>query len=93
MSDYKLANGHTLTEAEIERRATEWENGTWTGHLVTLRAGRARLSPEPNANISFKCPESGAELIERAAQATGTKKSEFIRNAALEKARQILATS
>ena len=30
---------------EIEARAKEWEDGTWKGELVELRAGRLRLSP------------------------------------------------
>ncbi|HIY83407.1 ribbon-helix-helix protein, CopG family [Rubneribacter sp.] len=93
MTDYKLTNGYVLTDEEIERRAQEWESGTWDGHLVALRAGRPRLSHEPNANLSFKCPESGAELIARAAEATGVKKSEFMREAALEKALRVLAAT
>ena len=92
MADYKLSNGYTLTDDEIERRAKEWEDGTWDGHLVTMRAGRPRLSDEPNANMSFKCPESGAELIALAARATGVKKSAFMRDAAIEKAAHVLAT-
>lgn len=93
MSEYKLANGYILTDDEIERRATEYENGTWSGHLIELRAGRPRLSNEPNASLSFKCPESGAEMIERAAQLSGVKKSAFMREAALEKAAKILAAA
>ena len=93
MAEYKLPNGYILTDEEIERRAKEWENGTWGGHLVTMRAGRPRLSDEPNANLSFKCPESGAELIARAAQVSGVKKSAFMRDAALEKAARVLVTA
>lgn len=91
MAKYELPNGHVLTDDEIERRAKEWESGTWSGHLVTVRAGRPRLSSEPNANMSFKCPESGAELIARAARASGMKKSAFMRAAAIEKAMRVLA--
>ncbi len=93
MAEYKLPNGYILTDDEIERRAKEWEDGTWSEHLVTMRAGRPRLSDEPNANMSFKCPESGAELIARAAQISGVKKSAFMRDAALEKAARVLATA
>lgn len=91
MADYELPNGYVLTDDEIERRAKAWEDGTWDGHLVTIRAGRPRLSDEPNANLSFKCPESSAELIARAAEAVGVKKSAFMRDAAIEKAAYILA--
>lgn len=91
MADYTLPNEYTLTDDEIERRAKEWEDGTWDGHLVTLRAGRPRLSDEPNTNMSFKCPESGAELIARAAKVSGVKKSAFVREAAIEKAVHVLS--
>lgn len=93
MAEYELPNGYVLTDDEIERRAKEWEDGTWGGRLVTVRAGRPRLSGEPNANLSFKCPESGAELIARAAQLSGVKKSAFMRDAAIEKAAHVLAAA
>ena len=91
MAEYTLANGYTLTDEEIEARAQEWESGTWEGQLVEIRAGRPRLSNEPNANLSFKCPQSGAAMIERAAEISGVKKSAFLREAALEKAARIIA--
>ena len=93
MAKHKLTNGYVLDDKEIEARAKEWEDGTWKGHLVELRVGRPRLSTEPNANLSFKCPQSGAEMIERAAAIQGLKKSAFIRDAALEKAAQILVAA
>ncbi len=92
MSEYELANGYILTDEEIERRAKAWEDGTWEGSLIELRAGRPRLSVEPNANLSFKCPESSAEMIESAAKALGVKKSAFIRDAAIERAARVLAS-
>ena len=91
MSTYKLSNGYVLSDEEIERRASEWESGTWNGSLIELRVGRPRLSDEPNANLSFKCPASGADMIARAAAARGVKKSEFMRDAAIEKAAKVLA--
>lgn len=93
VTDYKLPNGYILTDEEIERRAQVWEDGTWEGGLVTIRSGRPRLSGEPNANLSFKCPESCAQLIARAAAATGVKKSAFMRDAAIEKATRVLSTA
>ena len=93
MSEYELENGYILTDEEIARRAAEWESGTWSGHLVTLKAGRPRLSGEPNKNLSFKCPESGADMIALAAKMAGIKKSELIREGALEKAAEILAAA
>lgn len=91
MAERKLANGYVLSDEEIESRVREWEDGTWKGSLVELRVGRPRLSDEPNANLSFKCPESGAQMIEQAAKASGMKKSAFMRDAALEKAALVLA--
>ena len=91
MAEYELPNGYVLTDEEIEHRADAWESGTWGGELVTMRAGRPRLSDEPNANMSFKCPESGADLIARAAAKVGVKKSAFMRDASIEKAVYILA--
>lgn len=93
VTDYKLPNGYILTDEEIERRVQAWEDGTWEGSLVTLRTGRPRLSDEPNANLSFKCPESCAQLIARAAAATGVKKSAFMRDAAIEKAARVLSAA
>lgn len=91
MTERKLANGYVLSDEEIESRVREWEDGAWKGSLVELRVGRPRLSDEPNANLSFKCPESGAQMIEQAAKASGVKKSAFMRDAALEKAALVLA--
>lgn len=92
MAEYKLANGYILTDEEIESRASAWEDGSWGGSLVEVRVGRPRLSDEPNANMSFKCPESGADLISRAAQKMGVKKSAFMRDASIEKAVYVLAS-
>lgn len=91
MADHKLANGYILTDEEIEKRAQAWEEGTWSGELVELRAGRPRLSDQPNANLSFKCPVPAADLIASAAKIEGVKKSAFMREAAIEKAARVLA--
>ena len=92
MAEYKLKNGYVLTDEEIERRAAEWESDDAEMGLVPFAPSAGRpWSGEPNANLSFKCPESGAELIARAAEVVGVKKSAFIREAALEKAAQVLS--
>ena len=68
--EYRLANGSVITDEDIERECAEYESGSWEGSLVNLRVGRPRLSEvEANANLSFKCPKTGADLIERAAAA------------------------
>lgn len=56
-----------------------------------MHADRPHLSVEPSIRLPFKCPKSGADMIARAADAIGIKKSEFIRDAALEKAARVLA--
>jgi hypothetical protein len=94
--EYRLANGSVITDEDIEREcAREYESGSsWEGSLVNLRVGRPRLSEvEANANLSFKCPKTGADLIERAAAACGMRKSEFLRSAAIEKAERILRSA
>ena len=91
--EYRLTNGYVLNDEEIEHRAREWEQGTWSGHLVELRVGRPPLANEPNASLSFKCPESSADLIARAAKLAGVKKSAFMRDAAIEKAQRVLAAA
>lgn len=56
-----------------------------------IRPGRPRLSNEATSSLSFKCPKSGAAMIEQAAKVSGVKKSAFIRQASLEKAAKVLA--
>ena len=90
--EYRLANGSVITDEDIERECAVC--GSWEGSLVNLRVGRPRLSEvEANANLSFKCPKTGADLIERAAAACGMRKSEFLRSAAIEKAERILRSA
>lgn len=36
MAEYKLTNGYSLSDEEIEARAKEWEDGTWIGELVKM---------------------------------------------------------
>lgn len=92
--EFKLANGAVITDEDIERECAEYESGSWEGTLTGRRAGRPRLSDgEGNANLSFKCPKTGAALIERAAAACGMRKSEFLRSAAIEKAEKILRSA
>ena len=56
-----------------------------------IKPGRPKLSNEATSSLSFKCPESGADMIARAAKVAGIKKSVLMRDAALEKAAEILA--
>ena len=68
--EYRLANGSAITDEDIERECAEYESGSWEGSLVNFRVGRPRLSEvEANANLSFKCPKTGAALSMRSARA------------------------
>ena len=89
--EFRLADGTAITDEDIERECAEYESGSWSGNLTSLRVGRPRLSDgEDDTNLSFKCPKTDADLIERAAAACGMQKSEFLRSAAIEKAEKIL---
>lgn len=82
MTERKLANGYVLTDAEIERRAQEWENGTWQGHLERTRVGRPSLSDgEETTTVSFRVPSSKVIDFERKAKAAGETKSQAYRRA------------
>lgn len=92
--DFPALAPEGILETIFERECAEYESGSWTGTLTSLRVGRPRLSDgEDNANLSFKCPKTGADLIERAAAACGMHKSEFLRSAAIEKAEKILRSA
>lgn len=34
--EYKLENGSTLTDSEIEAITSEFESGEWEGHLINI---------------------------------------------------------
>lgn len=36
MGEYRLANGHVLTDEEIEQECEKYESGEWEGHLVLI---------------------------------------------------------
>ena len=77
MAEYKLANGYTLTDEEIERRAKEWEEGTWQGHLDRIRVGRPPVADEPLVTVAVRFPVSMIEEIDR----KSSNRSDFIRRA------------
>lgn len=77
MSEYRLANGYTLTDEEIEARAREWEDGTWEGHLDRIRVGRPPIADEPLVTVAVKFPASMVEQIDRKSK----NRSDYIRRA------------
>lgn len=46
-------------------------------------------SPKPEALVAFRLPQPLAEALDRAAEAAGTDKSKFIRNALRQKLREL----
>lgn len=92
--EFRLANGAAITDEDIERECAEYESDSWAGTLTGLRVGRPGLSDgEDDANLSFKCSITDADLIERAAAACGIQKPEFLRSAAIERAEKILRSA
>lgn len=94
LTESRLADGAAITDEDNERERTGYESGSWAGTLKGLRVGRPGLSDgEDDANLSFRCPKTDAETIERAAAACGMQKSELLRSAAIEKAEKILRSA
>ena len=42
---YALINGYELTDEEIERRAAEYEDGSWSGTLLGIHPGKQESLP------------------------------------------------
>ncbi len=90
MASYQLINGFIIP-AEVADRANELQRLDGDSYPEGQRTGRPRLSGEPNSNLSFKCPESNARMIAYAAKISGTGKSAFMRDAAVEKAARVIS--
>lgn len=88
-------DGTPVTGNMIQNWSDAYDRGVYPGPVVDISPiGRPRLAKnEKTMNVSFRCPESGVDLISRAAAATGMRKSEFMRSAALEKAERVLANA
>lgn len=77
MSEYKLANGALLTDADIDQLCAEFESESWAGRLDRIHHGPAAISDEQLITIAVKFPNSMAKAI-----ADQTKnRSDFIRKA------------
>lgn len=86
-------DGTPVTGNMIQSWCDAYDSGVYPGEVVEIsQVGRPRLSPaERTMSVSFRCPESGVDLISRAASAAGVGRSEFMRSAAIEKAETVLA--
>lgn len=88
-------NGIEVTREMVEQWCEAYDAGNLPeGYEFdgAIKPGRPRLANEVTASLSFKCPESGVDMIARAAKVSGVKKSAFIREASLEKAAKVLAS-
>lgn len=86
--------GFEVTREMIEQWCAAYDAGELPDGYAfdgPIKPGRPRLANEATSSLSFKCPESGAEMIARAAKIAGIKKSVLMRDAALEKAAEILS--
>lgn len=90
MTGYRLIDGFIVPTSFVCPK-TQSASSDRDAHLDDQHPGRPRLSGEPNSNLSFKCPESNAQMIAYAAKISGTKKSTFMRDAALEKAARVIS--
>lgn len=86
--------GFEVTREMIEQWCAAYDAGELPDGYAfdgPIKPGRPKLANEATSSLSFKCPASGADMIARAAKAAGVKKSVLMRDAALEKAAEILA--
>ncbi len=75
MAEWELPNGYILTDEEIERRAEEYESGTWEGRLELIHQGRPPVSSEPLVPVTVKFPASMLARIDAKAK----NRSDYIR--------------
>lgn len=77
MSKYTLANGTTITDADIDQLCAEFESESWTGHLERIHHGSAAISDEPLVTVAVKFPKSMVKAIDDQTK----NRSDFIRKA------------
>lgn len=81
--EYRLRDGSTVTDEELERDARAWESGDWEGRLEPVRVAVPERDADSDgmALVSFRIPGSRARAVEAAAKRAGISKSEFYRRA------------
>ena len=77
---FEADNGTVLTDEMLDKRAEEYEDGTWSGH-GEVAMGRPRLYDEDMGTVSFRLPCSRSRAVEAAAKRQGESKSDFFRRA------------
>lgn len=77
MSKYTLANGTTITDADIDELCKAFESESWTGHLERIHHGPAAISDEQLVTVAVKFPKSMVKAIDDQTR----NRSDFIRKA------------
>ena len=77
---FEADNGTVLTDEMLDKRAEEYEDGTWSGH-GEVAMGRPRLYDEDMGTVSFRLPCSRIRAVQAAAKRQGESKSDFFRRA------------
>ena len=77
---FEADNGTVLTDEMLDKRAEEYEDGTWSGH-GEVAMGRPRLYDEDMGTVSFRLPCSRIRAVDAAAKRQGESKSDFFRRA------------
>lgn len=77
MSEYKLANGTTITDADIDELCKAFESESWTGHLERIHHGPTAISDEQLVTVAVKFPKSMVKAIDDRTK----NRSDFIRKA------------
>ncbi len=77
MSKYTLANGTTITDADIDELCKAFESESWTGHLERIHHGPAAISDEQLITVAVKFPKSMVKAIDDQTK----NRSDFIRKA------------
>ena len=77
---FEADNGTVLTDEMLDKRAEEYEDGTWSGH-GEVAMGRPRLYDEDMGTVSFRLPCPRTRAAEAAAKRPGESKSDFFRRA------------
>lgn len=77
MNEHKLANGTTITDADIDELCKAFESESWAGHLERIHHGPAAISDEPLVTVAVKFPKSMLKAIDDQTK----NRSDFIRKA------------
>ena len=82
MAEYKLKDGHVLTDDDFEALAKRAEVGDYPGTpgtWIVRPQGRPSLSDEDLVTIAFKIPRSQREVLDQKAASRNETRSQFLR--------------